>query len=557
MENMPVRAPFNGTAEFREGDGYGYYVYFTISPEVDPDQGILIFGDLSGEDGWTSLPLNEPTEVTAGTIIGWVHGYDDSISSGPHLHFEYWPSGNWKDGNPENPVFLLAEMGVGLSGDPGGYTNKGEGGGIKWSVESLVNLGNSFNFVIKTFMDAANNAAKYLKPYAISILMALCVIDLTLPILLSGMSMSLNSLVWKIIRYSGIMAAIIYWPSFIDKVLLNFVTTMSGVSTGNADLVEANISQPQLLLQKAVYLISPALDKFQGYNIVDMINNGGSVITIYLLSFAVVLFFSFLGFYVTCALVEFYISAGLCIVSVPFSAWNLTKFIPEGSLGHLVSSALKLLLVSFMTFLIVSVIQNAKPTDIFSQNMDSQLVVGTAPPPETAFNSPYIADARRIAAENGIPPDLFLALISTESSWDPYAESPVGAVGLGQLMPGTAAEYGCYDRTDPISNMNASAKYFKHLHDVMGNWDYALAGYNGGEFSFDPAYGIPSWLRGYVEQVHSNMNGVFYLENNITSEQLTRFVRLCMAVIFLALLGMIVPKRIMRSLSGTIQLPGK
>ena len=59
--------------------------------------------------------------------------------------------------------------------------------------------------------------------------------------------------------------------------------------------------------------------------------------------------------------------------------------------------------------------------------------------------------ARQAARRHGIPPHIFLGLVSQESSWNPRAVSRVGARGLGQLMPETAAELGLYgdDVFDP------------------------------------------------------------------------------------------------------------
>lgn len=571
-----VVAPFRGTATLYEGGGYGHYVYFQISSDVDPDRGIIIFGDVSGAEGHTYLPLDTPTEVEPGTRIAQIFGYP-SNASGPHLHMEYWPQGLYKGGpigsyyGPENPVLLLSQLGTIVSGDPGGFSSESkESPGMKWGIEGLTNLGSSFNFVLKTFIEAANNAAKYLKPYAMSLLLSLCLLDLTFPILLSGMAFSFNTLVWKIIRYSGIIGVILYWPKFINDILLNFVTSMAGVSTGAADMIAENISQPQLILQKAMFLISPAFNKFSNFNYYDLLSNAGSVFAIYLLSALVIFFFCLLAFYMTLTLAEFYLSAGLNLITLPFAAWNMTKFATEGTLGHLISSALRLLLVSFTTFLMVSAIQSAKPTDIFSATLHSEVITGAAPAPETAFNSPYIGPARDIAAANNIPPALFLALISTESSWDPnnspdpdwYGDPSNGEVayGLGQLMGETGKQYGLSsyeDRADPIANLNASARYFAHLHDVFGNWDYALAAYNSGEYAIDAAAGLKSWQKAYVNQVRSNLNGSYGVENNISTEQLIKFTKLCIAAIFLSILARVVPKRLMRVLSGPVQLPGK
>ena len=91
----------------------------------------------------------------------------------------------------------------------------------------------------------------------------------------------------------------------------------------------------------------------------------------------------------------------------------------------------------------------------------------------------YQAEARRIAQEVGIDPDLFVRLIQQESAFNPNAVSPKGAMGLAQLMPGTAKDLGV-DPSDPIQNMYGGARFLKQQLDEFGNPMLGLAAYNAG-----------------------------------------------------------------------------
>jgi soluble lytic murein transglycosylase-like protein len=88
------------------------------------------------------------------------------------------------------------------------------------------------------------------------------------------------------------------------------------------------------------------------------------------------------------------------------------------------------------------------------------------------------------AADYGVDEKLLHAVIQAESSYNPHAVSPVGAVGLMQLMPGTAERYGvrAEDRTDPAESIKGGARY---LRDLLKMFDsdvkLAVAGYNAGE----------------------------------------------------------------------------
>ena len=70
----------------------------------------------------------------------------------------------------------------------------------------------------------------------------------------------------------------------------------------------------------------------------------------------------------------------------------------------------------------------------------------------------------------------------TESAYDPQALSRAGAMGLMQLMPGTAQRYGVSNAWDPVQNLDGGARYLRDLLKMF-NQDLrlALAGYNAGE----------------------------------------------------------------------------
>lgn len=92
---------------------------------------------------------------------------------------------------------------------------------------------------------------------------------------------------------------------------------------------------------------------------------------------------------------------------------------------------------------------------------------------------PTIASA---AKANRLPPALLHAVITAESAYDPEAISSAGAVGLMQLMPGTAERYGVRNRRDPIANVSGGTRYLRDLLDMFdNNLVLAIAAYNAGE----------------------------------------------------------------------------
>lgn len=89
---------------------------------------------------------------------------------------------------------------------------------------------------------------------------------------------------------------------------------------------------------------------------------------------------------------------------------------------------------------------------------------------------------RQVAGESGLREPLLWAVALTESAFDPAAVSPAGAVGLMQLMPGTARRFGVDDRRDALQNLRGGAAYLSALLKRYGNDVHvALAAYNAGE----------------------------------------------------------------------------
>jgi soluble lytic murein transglycosylase-like protein len=101
------------------------------------------------------------------------------------------------------------------------------------------------------------------------------------------------------------------------------------------------------------------------------------------------------------------------------------------------------------------------------------------------------------AGRNGLPASLIHSVISAESNYDAGAISPKGAVGLMQLMPGTALELAVTDSTSPEQNIRGGTSYLKLMLDrYQGSPDQiarALAAYNAGPGAVDRHNGVPPY----------------------------------------------------------------
>lgn len=93
----------------------------------------------------------------------------------------------------------------------------------------------------------------------------------------------------------------------------------------------------------------------------------------------------------------------------------------------------------------------------------------------------YRGVVSQAAKTYGVPEDVILAVIQAESGFKPDAISPTGVKGIMQVTQNTYEGLGFKgDRADPTNSINAGAKLLGQLYQQYGNWDDALAHYNGG-----------------------------------------------------------------------------
>ncbi|MBF0177564.1 MAG: lytic transglycosylase domain-containing protein [Magnetococcales bacterium] len=119
---------------------------------------------------------------------------------------------------------------------------------------------------------------------------------------------------------------------------------------------------------------------------------------------------------------------------------------------------------------------------------------------------------QKAAHHHNLDPALLKAVVAVESDFNPRSVSSKGALGLMQLMPGTAHDMGLANPFNPEQNLRAGARYLKLMLERFPTLPMALAAYNAGPTCVDSYGGIPpypetrQYIRKVLEQYWRNAN---------------------------------------------------
>jgi hypothetical protein len=128
--------------------------------------------------------------------------------------------------------------------------------------------------------------------------------------------------------------------------------------------------------------------------------------------------------------------------------------------------------------------------------------------PSSKVPTRYLLKIRRLAKKYGVKEDLIIAVARAESSFNPFAVSRKGAVGIMQLMKVTAMQYGVVNRYNVDQNLEAGVRHLKYLYKKYNrNLKLTLAAYNAGEKAVKKYKGVPPYkeTKNYIKRVMAYM----------------------------------------------------
>lgn len=336
--------------------GYGNYV------EIDHGDGSTSFyGHLS------STTVYSGQTVSKGQLLGYVGS--TGYSTGPHLHLGYW-----RNGAPADPVPFLQANGWAISNIPDpnapavalhdldGYPDPGT---VSWDLSSFYEFGKSLEDYAKIYAEASNYAIEVLRSEANTLLSLLLVIEIAWIATQKGISgepVALHS--WLMLLFqSGIVLYLINnWPDFVNTMISPLFTTGAVEFFGGSASVADNFSKPGNIVQKGLYIITPAFNYIA--QSVFTLNIMG-VITCQILALLILLTFVLMGVALVLYHIEFYILSAVALLSLPFSLssgiFSGIKSFPGGVVGSLIGSAIKILIASIFVTILVNLLSPMEP----------------------------------------------------------------------------------------------------------------------------------------------------------------------------------------------------
>ena len=165
---------------------------------------------------------------------------------------------------------------------------------------------------------------------------------------------------------------------------------------------------------------------------------------------------------------------------------------------------------AFATFALLPPLILAAPLAPAAEASDA--VTPSTTPSVTSTAVTLCSALEAASTRNGLPRPFFARLIWQESRFDPAARSPVGAQGVAQFMPATAAERGLADPFEPARALDESAAYLKELRGRFGNLGLAAAGYNAGPGR------VTRWLAGQASLPRETLDYVVVVTGHSAAE---------------------------------------
>lgn len=217
---------------------------------------------------------------------------------------------------------------------------------IPWNQATIKEFAKNVTVNLEFFYEKVNSSVDFMMSLAFWFLIILGSIDLVWPVVFGDQS-KLGSLNYfgfyapKIAKLAIIAAIIGHYRGFINDILIGFTQTVSGAWTGDYELAMANMTQPQLIVQKCLEIVAPGLNYSAEHSSVTSA-------FVFIATMWILFQFILLAIQVSMIYIQFYLCALFNIITLPFwlTKWRFLRETAENFSGGLISSMFALILMT-------------------------------------------------------------------------------------------------------------------------------------------------------------------------------------------------------------------
>lgn len=494
----PVVASASGTVEFAGwADGYGNVIY------IRHDNGYQTrYAHLSG------YIVGVGQRVGAGELIGYQG--NTGIGTGAHLHFEI----RTPDGKAIDPATMVTELGAYVSGY-GPSSAEGDGKYLNW--ELVDDFAKPITDLIEKLIDLFTKGLDLLKNQVAELFFVLVSIDLAIGAMNKALTPteedSEGLFKWIVRRgvfYGFCMILLYNWSDIVGNLSLYGFPHLGGIAGGDEAAAEAAVSDPTQIVQKGMTIVAPLFNStFKGAHLgggLMAILGAGEFLIHLILAGILFALFCIIGIQIARAYIEFYATVLFSLSAFPMAGVKFVRQYASNGINSVLAAGINLMFFCLFASMLQSTMADLVVPDMVSQGQVRSVTPASQAGASTnaAIEGPevYIQMAREAAQKWGVPVDLFLAQIQTESGWDPNADNGV-ARDIAQFTDETAAGWGI-DPFNPAEALDAAAHYDHNLYEKFGSWELAFAGYNAGPGNVEKYGGIPPFPEtiAYVAKIY-------------------------------------------------------
>ena len=247
---------------------------------------------------------------------------------------------------------------------------------IPWNFEVLANFGTVLNDLADKITDFCKDGLQYLKP-ALGLTILLCAtIDFVSLFMIVGMAISDRVFIEKVIRYCFLFFLFYNWDTILNDFFLDFIkNSVITISPSAADNVVNAITQPQMIVQKGMSYLMPALNEVGKLTLFGVLNNLPRVTAILIMSTLSMLVLTLLGLFILLSYINFYICGIFSLIGLAFSPLVFEKVtnairLFAGAKRGMGSATIRLITICLTAAAALEFLQNMPPVNINFNGFD-------------------------------------------------------------------------------------------------------------------------------------------------------------------------------------------